>query len=74
MELCVTAGVDSNETMKVYRGGGADPEGNQHGDLYVTLKVREDPVFRREGADIHVDAVLSISQVDLLLNILIDPV
>ncbi|XP_050281893.1 chaperone protein dnaJ GFA2, mitochondrial-like [Quercus robur] len=27
-----------------------------------TIKVHEDPVFRREGADIHVDAVLSITQ------------
>lgn len=55
-------GVDDDETMKVYRSGGADPEGNQPGDLYVTIKVREDPVFRREGADIHVDAVLSVPQ------------
>lgn len=27
------------------------------------LQVKEDPVFRREGADIHVDTVLSITQV-----------
>ncbi|GMP41832.1 hypothetical protein CsSME_00011794 [Camellia sinensis var. sinensis] len=46
-------GVDDNETMKVSRSGGADPDGNQ---------VREDPVFRREGPDIHVDAVLGITQ------------
>lgn len=34
---------------------------------YSSLQVREDPVFRREGSDIHVDAVLSISQVMLSL-------
>jgi len=28
----------------------------------VTLKVREDPVFRREKGDIHVDAVLNVTQ------------
>ena len=27
-------------------------------------QVREDPIFRREGSDIHVDAVLSITQVN----------
>lgn len=27
------------------------------------LQVREDPVFRREGANIHVDSVLSVTQV-----------
>jgi len=90
-------GIDNNETIKVYRSGGADPEGDRPGDLYVTIKVkkkknlvidkvispfllylittpiifssfifmqvREDPVFRREGSDIHVDTVLSITQV-----------
>ncbi|CAN6455318.1 unnamed protein product [Victoria cruziana] len=59
---CTSSGVDNNETLRVSRSGGADPEGNQPGDLYVTIKVREDPVFRREGADIHVDAVISVSQ------------
>ncbi|CAL9084685.1 unnamed protein product [Musa textilis] len=62
VKLDVMPGVDDNETIKVYRSGGADPDGNQPGDLYVTIKVREDPVFRREKADIHVDAVLSITQ------------
>ncbi|KAL6956581.1 Chaperone protein dnaJ gfa2, mitochondrial [Sarracenia purpurea var. burkii] len=55
-------GVDDNETTKVFRSGGADPDGNQPGDLYVIIKVREDPVFRRDVADIHVNAVLSITQ------------
>ncbi|GFQ08221.1 chaperone protein dnaj [Phtheirospermum japonicum] len=56
------AGVDNNDTIKIPRCGGADPDGQRPGDLLVTIKVREDPVFRRDGADIHVDAVLSISQ------------
>ena len=107
------AGVDNDETIKVSRSGGADPDGNQPGDLYIVIKVtiyiyiyiclvchhlfifsgyftawmpspqplnckisfaslqvREDPVFRREGADIHVDAVLSITQV-MLSNVFI---
>ncbi|MCI00220.1 chaperone protein dnaJ mitochondrial-like, partial [Trifolium medium] len=54
--------IDNNETLKVFRSGGADPDGDRPGDLYVTIKVREDPVFRREGSDIHVDTVLSITQ------------
>ncbi|KAL0006695.1 hypothetical protein SO802_008197 [Lithocarpus litseifolius] len=55
-------GVDQDETIKVSRSGGADPDGNQPGDLYIVIMVREDPVFRREGAVIHVDAILSITQ------------
>lgn len=30
------------------------------------MQVRDDPVFRREGSNIHVDAVLSITQVMFL--------
>lgn len=62
VKLDIVPGVDDNETIKVFGSGGADPDGSQPGDLYVTIRVREDPVFRREGADIHVDAVLSITQ------------
>ncbi|KAL9275940.1 Chaperone protein dnaJ GFA2, mitochondrial-like protein, partial [Drosera capensis] len=58
--LC--AGVDNNEVIKVSRSGGADPDGYEPGDLYVNIRVRDDPVFRREGPDIHVDAILSIAQ------------
>ncbi|WOK98321.1 chaperone protein dnaJ GFA2, mitochondrial isoform X2 [Canna indica] len=62
VKVDVVSGVDDNETIKIYRSGGADPESNQPGDLYVTIKVREDPVFRRDKSDIHVDAVLSVTQ------------
>ncbi|CAH9085532.1 unnamed protein product [Cuscuta epithymum] len=61
-KLDIMPGVDNDEILKVYRSGGADPDGNQAGDLYVTIKVREDPVFRRERSDIHVDAPLTITQ------------
>ncbi|KAI7989291.1 hypothetical protein LOK49_LG13G02049 [Camellia lanceoleosa] len=62
VRLDIMPGVDDNETIKVYTSGGTDPDGNQPGDLYATIKVREDPVFRPEGPNIHVDAVLSITQ------------
>lgn len=32
-------GVDTNEEIKMSRSGGADPDGNQPGDLYVVIKV-----------------------------------
>ncbi|XP_042517634.1 chaperone protein dnaJ GFA2, mitochondrial-like [Macadamia integrifolia] len=62
VKLDIKPGMDDNETIKVYRSGGADPDGNQPGDLYVTIKVQQDPIFRREGSDIHVDGVLSVTQ------------
>ncbi|XP_062233745.1 chaperone protein dnaJ GFA2, mitochondrial-like [Phragmites australis] len=57
----IAPGSDNDDTIKVARSGGADPDGRPS-DLYVSLKVREDPVFRREKGDIHVDAVLNVTQ------------
>ncbi|CAK8575056.1 unnamed protein product [Lathyrus sativus] len=62
VKLDIISGIDNNEILKVYGGGGANPDGHHSGDLYVTIKVREDPVFRREGLDVHVNAVLSFTQ------------
>ncbi|CAN1822143.1 Chaperone protein dnaJ GFA2, mitochondrial [Linum perenne] len=62
IKLDIVPGIDDNETIRVPRSGGADPDRNQPGDLLVTIKVREDPVFRREGSNIHVDSVLSVTQ------------
>ncbi|KAH8520021.1 hypothetical protein H0E87_001470 [Populus deltoides] len=38
ISLNIPTGVDDNETMKIHKSGGADPEKNQPGDLYVTIK------------------------------------
>ncbi|ESQ32509.1 hypothetical protein EUTSA_v10004199mg [Eutrema salsugineum] len=62
VKVNIDPGVDNSDTLKVARAGGADPEGDQPGDLYVIFKVREDPVFRRDGSDIHVDSVLNVTQ------------
>ncbi|KAI3938881.1 hypothetical protein MKW92_012504 [Papaver armeniacum] len=55
VKIDVMAGIDDSETLRLYRSGGSDPGGgDRHGDLCVTVKVRKDPIFRREGSDIHV--------------------
>nr|GEY06161.1 chaperone protein DnaJ GFA2, mitochondrial-like isoform X1 [Tanacetum cinerariifolium] len=54
--------VDTNEEMKMSRCGGTDPDGHQPGDLYLVFKVREDPIFRREGPHIHVNANVNFTQ------------
>lgn len=37
--MIFTTGVDNNETLKIPKSGGSDPDGNQPGDLYVMIKV-----------------------------------
>ncbi|EMS64185.1 Chaperone protein dnaJ 1, mitochondrial [Triticum urartu] len=62
VSIDIVPGTDDEDVMKVLRSGQADPDGLRAGDLYVAIKVREDPVFRREKGDIHVDAVLNVTQ------------
>ncbi|XP_071685666.1 chaperone protein dnaJ GFA2, mitochondrial-like isoform X2 [Rutidosis leptorrhynchoides] len=62
VKVNIMPGVDTNEELKISRSGGADPDGKQPGDLYVVIKVRDHSVFRRQGPDIHVDAVVSKTQ------------
>ncbi|XP_060673191.1 chaperone protein dnaJ GFA2, mitochondrial isoform X2 [Ziziphus jujuba] len=39
VKLDIMPGVEDNETLKMFSSGGADPDGNQPGDLYVTIRV-----------------------------------
>lgn len=62
VKLDIFAGIDDNVTLSLRGQGGADVERNKPGDLHVTIKVREDPIFRRDGNHVHVDAALSMAQ------------
>lgn len=35
----IVPGMDTNDTLKLPRAGGADPDSGQPGDLFVTIKV-----------------------------------
>ncbi|XP_015936756.1 chaperone protein dnaJ GFA2, mitochondrial [Arachis duranensis] len=64
VKLDIAPGMDNNETLNelgVWRDGKGNG-GQYFFSLFYYLQVREDPVFRREGSDIHVNAVLSITQ------------
>lgn len=56
----LSAGVDDNEIIKVPRSGGADPDGNQPGDLFVTVRVRFITNF------FHISCLLYLSYVRLM--------
>ncbi|XP_076841275.1 dnaJ heat shock protein family (Hsp40) member A3b [Brachyhypopomus gauderio] len=49
----VPAGVDDGQTVRV-------PLGKR--EIHVTFRVQRSPVFRRNGADIHSDAMISVAQ------------
>nr|XP_043621048.1 chaperone protein dnaJ GFA2, mitochondrial-like isoform X2 [Erigeron canadensis] len=62
VKVNIMPGVDTDDVIKMSRQGGADPDGDQPGDLHIFIKVRDDPIFRRKGAHIYVDATLNITQ------------
>ena len=51
--LRVPAGVEAGVTLRVTATGNAGKKGGPRGDLYVQLRVKRDPIFRREGIDIY---------------------
>lgn len=58
----IPPGVETGVTFRV-RGG--DSQEN----LTIRVEVLDDPVFRREGADVHVNVPISISQVSIYLHL-----
>ena len=57
----VPAGIESGKKLRLSGKGTGGMGGGQAGDLYLKVKVAEDPVFKREGGDIVVDKEIKIS-------------
>lgn len=58
----IPAGIDDGQTF-IVRGMGDDgTNGGPSGDLNVTVSVKEDPIFRREGFDVWVDIPVTYTQ------------
>ena len=57
----IPKGVDNGVNLRVAKKGHSG-QGGPHGDLIIHVKVRPHAYFKREGANIHTDLYLSISQ------------
>ncbi|XP_062228459.1 chaperone protein dnaJ 1, mitochondrial-like [Phragmites australis] len=62
VNVTIPAGVDSGDTIHVPEAGNSGGLGAQPGSLYIKLQVAIDPVFVRDGADIHVEKRISFTQ------------
>jgi molecular chaperone DnaJ len=58
----IPAGVDSGQRVRVVGQGHAGDPGAPPGDLYVAVKVEEDPALQRDGLDLHVLVDLTATQ------------
>ena len=61
----IPAGVEDGQKVRLAGQGEAGPNGKPAGDLFVRVHVKEDPVFEREGSNIHVTVPVSFSELAL---------
>jgi molecular chaperone DnaJ len=66
IKVTVPAGVEDGNKLRVRGEGDSGPKGGPAGDLYIFLKVKEDPTFRREGSEIYSDT--TVSYLDAILG------
>jgi curved DNA-binding protein len=62
----IPRGITTGKKLRLQGKGNRDPYSGRAGDLYVTVKVGDDPVFRRDGNDLHVEKEVKLS--DALLG------
>ena len=62
VKVTIPAGVNTGDTIHVPEAGNAVKSGARPGSLYIKIKVAEDSVFARDGADIYVDSNISFTQ------------
>lgn len=61
----VPAGIDDGQTLRLSGRGAAGPRGGPSGDLYVHVRVRPHPTFRREGDALVHELHLPVTQAAL---------
>jgi len=54
IKVKIPKGINTGQKLRLGGKGSVDPYTGRTGDLYVTVKVAEHPVFRREGNDLYV--------------------
>ncbi len=65
LSVRVPAGVDNGDRIRLAGEGEAGPRGGPPGNLYVQIKVREHPIFLRDGRHLYCDVPVSFVQAAL---------
>lgn len=65
----IPAGIEAGTSLRVRDAGNAGKRGGPRGDLYVSLNVKRDPKFKRDGTDIYSEE--EISYVEAILGAVI---
>ena len=65
MKVNIPAGVDTGTHLKLANEGQPGFNGGPVGDLYVVVKVKEHPIFERQGDDLHCTVPINVAQAAL---------
>ncbi|MDO8571324.1 MAG: DnaJ C-terminal domain-containing protein, partial [bacterium] len=61
-DITIPAGINNGETLRIKGQGEAGLHGGPSGDLYITVRVKGDKRFVREGYDLHIDLPIRFTQ------------
>lgn len=70
----IPAGVAEGQTLRLSGRGAVGPRGGPPGDLYVEIRVRDHPVFRRHGDDLLADVHVAATQAALGASVSFDTI
>ena len=65
LSVKIPAGVDSGDRIRLAGEGEAGVNGGPAGDLYVVINLKEHPVFKRDGDDLHCEMPISFASAAL---------
>ena len=65
LKVNIPAGVDNGTKLRLSGEGQPGASGGPAGDLYVVIRVKEHPVFEREGDDLHCTVSVNVAQAAL---------
>lgn len=65
LRITIPAGISSGQVIKLKAQGGEGSNGGPNGDLFITITVNEDPIFKRLGDDLY-----ETKQIDLYTAVL----
>ena len=65
IEVTVPPGVRDGQRLRLRGRGAPSSGGGPAGDLYLTIRVRPHPHFRRDGKDIYMDVPITVSEAAL---------
>ncbi|OJJ17545.1 molecular chaperone DnaJ [marine bacterium AO1-C] len=60
LRITIPAGVTDGQKIRLKGQGGEGMRGGEKGDLYLTFRIKRDPVFERNGQDLHTNVSVDL--------------